>query len=85
MSASFWTAVASRTRHRFRTRGNLPDALAFSCARKRRRRCALPAHFKACGTPADTSAMDQEIDEAVYTLYGLTPAERDLVEESAKK
>jgi hypothetical protein len=49
LSASFWTAVASLTRHRFRTGGKLPDGVRFSCARKRRRRCALPAHAKACG------------------------------------
>jgi hypothetical protein len=28
---------------------------------------------------------EAELDELVYALYGLTPAERDLVKESAKK
>ena len=29
--------------------------------------------------------MKRKIDQQVYALFGLTPAERDLVEESAKK
>jgi hypothetical protein len=33
---------------------------------------------------ADTSGLEREIDAAVYALYGLTPAEIKLVEESAK-
>ena len=84
MSASFWTAVASRTRHRFRTRERLPDGVAFSCARKRRRRCALPAHSKACGASTVTSALEREIDHQVYALYGLTPEEIKIVEEAGK-
>jgi hypothetical protein len=34
---------------------------------------------------ADTSALEREIDELVYALYGLTPEEIKLVEGSAKK
>lgn len=34
---------------------------------------------------ADVSVLEREIDEWVYALYGLTPAERDLVKESARK
>jgi hypothetical protein len=33
---------------------------------------------------ADTSAMDREIDQQVYALYGLTPEEIQIAEESAK-
>lgn len=33
---------------------------------------------------ADTSALEQEIDELVYTLYGLTPEEKALVQAAAK-
>ena len=31
---------------------------------------------------ADTSALEREIDELVYALYGLTPEEIKIVEES---
>ena len=34
---------------------------------------------------ADTSALEREIDELVYALYGLTPEEIKLVEEGARK
>jgi len=34
---------------------------------------------------ADTTALEAEIDRLVYALYGLTPAEIKLVEESAKR
>ncbi len=34
---------------------------------------------------ADTSALEREIDELVYALYGLTPEEIKLVEEGATK
>jgi len=34
---------------------------------------------------ADTAALEQEIDQLVYRLYDLTPAEIKLVEESAQK
>jgi hypothetical protein len=34
---------------------------------------------------ADTTALEREIDELVYALYGLTPEEIQLVEERAKK
>jgi len=33
---------------------------------------------------ADTSELEQEIDRHVYGLYGLTPGEIQIVEESAK-
>jgi hypothetical protein len=33
---------------------------------------------------ADVSALEREIDELVYALYGLTPEEIQLVERSAK-
>lgn len=35
--------------------------------------------------PEASATQQREIDRQVYALYGLTPAERDLVEESAKK
>ena len=34
---------------------------------------------------ADTSALEREIDQRVYALYGLTPEEIKLVEERARK
>ena len=33
---------------------------------------------------ADTTALEREIDERVYRLYGLTPQEIQIVEESGK-
>ena len=33
---------------------------------------------------ADTSALEREIDQQVYALYGLTPEEIAIVEGSAK-
>jgi adenine-specific DNA-methyltransferase len=33
---------------------------------------------------ADTSALEREIDQQVYALYGLTPEEIKIVEEAAK-
>jgi hypothetical protein len=33
---------------------------------------------------ADTSALEREIDEAVYALYGLTPEEINIVEGSSR-
>ena len=33
---------------------------------------------------ADTTAWEREIDERVYRLYGLTPEEIQIVEESGK-
>jgi len=33
---------------------------------------------------ADVSAWEREIDERVYRLYGLTPAEIKIVEEGSK-
>jgi adenine-specific DNA-methyltransferase len=38
---------------------------------------------KQANAAADTSALEREIDERVYRLYGLTPDEIRLVEESA--
>ena len=35
-------------------------------------------------TEADTSALEREIDELVYALYGLTPEEIRIVEGAAK-
>ena len=34
---------------------------------------------------ADASALERDLDDLVDALYGLTPAERDLVKEIAKK
>ena len=34
---------------------------------------------------ADVSALERELDELVYALYGLTPDEIKLVQESAKR
>jgi len=36
-------------------------------------------------TNDDTIALEREIDELVYALYGLTPEEIKLVEERARK
>ena len=33
---------------------------------------------------ADVSALEREIDELVYALYGLTPEEKALVQSAAK-
>ena len=33
---------------------------------------------------ADTSALERDIDELVYALYGLTPEEKVLVQAAAK-
>jgi hypothetical protein len=33
---------------------------------------------------ADTSALEREIDQQVYALYGLTPEEIKIVEDAAK-
>jgi adenine-specific DNA-methyltransferase len=38
---------------------------------------------KQANAAADTSAWEREIDQRVYRLYGLTPDEIHLVEESA--
>jgi hypothetical protein len=65
MSASFWTAVASQTRHRFRTGGKLPDGVTFSCARKRRRRCALPAHSKIPAAPGEKQKPMEQLVERI--------------------
>jgi hypothetical protein len=48
----------------------------------------LIAHFRdrqRQNPAADTSGWEREIDEAVYALYGLTPAEIKIVEESASR
>jgi adenine-specific DNA-methyltransferase len=37
---------------------------------------------KQANPQADTSAWEQEIDEPIYRLYGLTPEEIKIVEES---
>jgi adenine-specific DNA-methyltransferase len=39
---------------------------------------------KQCDAEADTSALEREIDELVYALYGLTPEEIKIVEGTAK-
>ena len=33
---------------------------------------------------ADTSALERELDELVYALYGLSPEEKALVQSAAK-
>jgi hypothetical protein len=86
MTATSWTAVASVARHRFCPGGTAPNQLADSCARKRRRRSALPAHSKTATAESEkaglqnaVTATDQEIDKLVYDLYGLTEVEKNLV------
>ena len=37
------------------------------------------------GASADTRSLEREIDELVYALYGLTPEEIKIVEESARR
>jgi hypothetical protein len=44
---------------------------------------SLPAKQRDAG--ADVSALERELDELVYVLYGLTPEEIKLVEERARK
>jgi len=39
---------------------------------------------KRAAPDADTTALEREIDERVYRLYGLTPEEIQLVEEASK-
>lgn len=39
---------------------------------------------KRANPAADTTALDREIDERVYRLYGLTPDEIKVVEEGTK-
>ena len=87
MSASLWSAVASAARHRFALTWS--DRSGLTAKPKRRRRCALPAHSKACGAAA-ASALAREIDRQVYALYlpapslrqagGLTPEDIKIVE-----
>jgi len=43
----------------------------------------LEAH--AVDDNADTSALEAEIDEKGYDLYGLTPEEREIVEAAVKR
>ncbi len=59
---------------------------------KKRKQCAADiAKFvkeilaaKAKNSNADTSVLEREIDQQVYALYGLTPEEIKIVEDSAK-
>ena len=44
---------------------------------------SLPAKQRDAG--ADVSALERAIDQRVYALYGLTPEEVKLVEESTNK
>jgi len=39
---------------------------------------------KQANPAADTSALEREIDQQVYALYGLTPEESQIVEGAAK-
>jgi len=39
--------------------------------------------LRGCG-PVGTSALEREMDQLVYALYGLTPEEIKIVEEAAK-
>ncbi len=43
----------------------------------------IPA-AKRADPAADTSALEREIDERVYRLYGLTPEEIKIIEEGTK-
>lgn len=49
---------------------------------KRKRDRILAA--KARDAAADVSGLEREIDQLVYALYGLTPAEIQIVESAAK-
>ena len=55
-----------------------------TCREKQQRSCRKnkPAH--STWPRADVSALEREIDELVYALYGLTPEEIKLVEGAAK-
>jgi hypothetical protein len=54
----------------------------FGCCRKRPDQILAT---KRQNPGADTSGLEAEIDRQVYALYGLTPAEIKLVEESSRK
>lgn len=40
---------------------------------------------KKCNEEADTSSLERDIDELVYNLYGLTPVEKNVLEESTNQ
>ena len=56
---------------RYKERCNKPQRLWWA---------GFPFRGQGCGK-ADTSALEAEIDEMVYDLYGLTEEEREIVEE----
>ena len=45
--------------------------------------CLFVPFVSFCSNPADSSAREREIDARVYRLYGRTPDEIKLVEESS--
>ena len=47
-----------------------------------RRRCLAAREYDA---KADTSALERQVDDFVYALFGLTPEELKLVEEGTGK
>ena len=49
------------------------------------KRLPVPARQTGAAPDADTTALEREIDERVYRLYGLTADEIKLVEESVVK
>ena len=52
--------------------------------RKARKDYSCRAEVKGHDAEADTSALEREIDQQVYALYGLTPEEIKIVEEAGK-
>ena len=64
------------------------EYLPLNCGRKililRFRAGSAMLHTKQRDASADISALERETDELVYALYGLTPEEIKLVEESVK-
>ena len=44
----------------------------------------MRAHWRLCDAGVDVGALERGIEELMYALYGLTPEEIRIVEDSAK-
>ena len=65
----------------------MPSATTSSGIRNNHKRGVLVDRILAAkqrDAEADTSALEREIDELVYALYGLTPEEIKIVEEASE-
>ena len=63
----------------------VPKIVASNVARDITRLVDETLNAKQRGAETDTSALEREIDQLVYALYGLTPEEIQIVEESTTK